>query len=128
MVWVDALKVQKILLNLLSNAVKYTPSGGKVKMSISELKPPENGMTRRIVIEDNGIGMSEEFQKHLYEPFAQEHRKEASGVGGTGLGLSIVQRIVSLLGGTISVTSQMNKGSKFVVLLPVQKASQNELS
>lgn len=120
MVWVDALKVEKIMLNLLSNAVKYTPEGGTVVFKVEEINPPVGGMNRRISVEDNGIGMSEEFQKHLYEPFAQEHRKEAGNVAGTGLGLSIVKRIVGLLGGNITVHSEVGKGTRFVVELPIQ--------
>lgn len=122
MVWIDTLKVEKIMLNLLSNAIKYTPEGGTVSFEIEELNPPLEGMTRRITIKDNGIGMSEEFQKHLYEPFAQERRKESTGVGGTGLGLSIVQKMVALLGGRIRFESQLGLGTTFIVELPVKKA------
>jgi signal transduction histidine kinase/CheY-like chemotaxis protein len=127
-VWIDTLKTEKIMLNLLSNAVKYTPEGGEVSFSIEELNPPLNGMTRRITVKDNGIGMSEEFQKHLYEPFAQEKRKEAGNVTGTGLGLSIVKQMVSLLGGTIQVDSHVGIGTTFIVELPVKKAEKETLA
>lgn len=122
MVWIDSLKVEKIMLNLVSNAIKYTPEGGTVSFGIEELKPPFEGMTRRITVKDNGIGMSEEFQKHLYEPFAQERRKESVGVGGTGLGLSIVQKMVTLLGGRIRFESRIGVGTTFIVELPVKTA------
>ncbi len=115
----DKKKIQKIILNLLSNAVKYTPAGGSVTLSAAAIDPPEHGCTRRFVIEDTGIGMSEEFQTRLYEPFLQERRPEAGASGGTGLGLSIVKRMVDFLGGTIRVKSRTNEGACFTVDLPV---------
>ena len=118
-IWIDRLKVQKVVLNLLSNAVKYTPAGGSVHFSVSELEPPVNGCTRRIVVADTGIGMSREFLARLYEPFSQERRPEAANVVGTGLGLSIVKRIVDLMGGSIRVESELNKGTCFTVDLPI---------
>ena len=121
-VWTDRLKVQKILLNLLSNAIKYTPQGGAVSITITTLEPPLNGCTRQITVEDNGIGMSKEFQSRLYEPFAQERRPEARNVTGTGLGLAIVKKIVDLMNGSIEVQSEAGKGTKFTVCLPVRRA------
>ena len=119
LIWIDRLKVQKVVLNLLSNAIKYTPAGGTVRFSVEELDPPVNGCTRRIVVSDTGIGMSPEFLARLYEPFAQEQRPEAANVVGTGLGLSIVKRIVDLMGGFIKVESEMNRGTSFTVDLPI---------
>ena len=75
----------------MSNAVKYTPDGGKVSLKVMLLNPPVNGNTRRIIVSDTGIGMSEEFIKKMYEPFTQEKRNESLNVPGTGLGLSIVK-------------------------------------
>jgi signal transduction histidine kinase/AmiR/NasT family two-component response regulator len=129
----DRLKLQKIVLNLLSNAVKFTPSGGTVHYSVATIDPPQNGMTRRVVVEDNGIGMSEEFQKHLFEPFTQENREEVGNIVGTGLGLSIVKKIVDLMGGTIAVKSAIGKGSCFTIELPIREAEmpvpeENEVS
>ena len=118
----DRLKLQKIVLNLLSNAVKFTPSGGTVRYSVEGIDPPENRMTRRVIVEDNGIGMSEEFQKHLFEPFTQENREEVGKIAGTGLGLSIVKKIVDLMGGTIAVKSAIGKGSCFTVEFPIREA------
>ena len=119
-VYVDRNKVQKVVLNLLTNAVKYTPAGGTVTFAVGVLEPPRNGCTRRITVQDTGIGMAPEFMARLYEPFAQEHRAEAAGIPGTGLGLSIVKRVVDLMGGTISVESEVGKGTRFTVDLPVQ--------
>ena len=124
-IYCDRLKLQKVMLNLLSNAIKYTPRGGTVSMLIEVIEPPRNGMTRRLVVEDNGIGMSEEFLTKLYEPFSQEHRAEAGNVAGTGLGLTIVKRIVDLMNGTITVESRVNKGTKFIVDLPVSRIEED---
>ena len=118
-IFVDKLKFQKVWLNLLSNAIKYTPAGGTVHAFVEPIGQPQNGRNRRIVVEDTGIGMSEEFMRKMFEPFAQESRPEAGDAGGTGLGLAIVKRIVSLLGGTISVRSKLNAGTRFEVEVPV---------
>ena len=118
--WTDKIKLQKIILNLLTNAVKYTPEGGTVSVGEEILDPPVKTCTRRIIVEDTGIGMSPEFLTKLYEPFAQEHRPEAGNVGGTGLGLSIVKRIVDLMNGFIEVQSSVGKGTRFEVSLPLQ--------
>jgi len=119
-VWADRLKVQKIYLNLISNAIKYTPPGGTVCVSVQRLDPPVAGSNRRIIVEDNGIGMSPEYLPKLFEPFSQEHRPEAAHVAGTGLGLSIVKRTVDLMGGTIKVRSQVGIGTRFEVDLPLK--------
>ena len=125
-IWVDKLKLQKLFLNLLSNAIKYTPAGGTVRASVSQIEPPRNGCTYRLTVEDTGIGMSPEFLTHLYEPFSQEHRPEASGVVGTGLGLAIVKKTVVLMGGSISVKSEPGRGTRFDVELPVKQAATAE--
>ena len=125
--WVDRLKLQKILLNLISNAIKYTPAGGTVRVSVKRLDPPRNGCTRRIVVEDSGIGISPEFLPRVFEPFAQEHRAETGKVTGTGLGLAIVKRIVDLMGGAIRVQSKLSRGTRFTVELPVTTV-ENEIA
>jgi signal transduction histidine kinase/CheY-like chemotaxis protein len=119
MIYVDRLKLQKVILNLLSNAVKYTLPGGTVRFAAENIASADSPMTRRITVADNGIGMRPEFLEHLYEPFAQEMRPEAANVQGTGLGLSIVKKIVDLMGGTIEVRSEVNVGTTFVVDLPI---------
>jgi|GEM_PF-2604412 len=120
--YIDKLKVQKIILNLLSNAVKYTQPGGTVCYSVEAIDPLQNGLTRRITIRDSGIGMSSEFLGRMYEPFSQEHRPEAVGVVGTGLGLSIVKKIIDLMKGNISCESEVGRGTTFVVELPLETA------
>ena len=122
-VWCDKLKVNKIILNLVSNAIKYTHAGGRVTVSLKPLPTGVPGCTESLIIEDTGIGMSKEFMKHMYEPFSQEKRSESANVPGTGLGLAIVKRYVDLMGGSISVTSVLHKGTRWVVSLPIGKNS-----
>jgi len=117
----DRLNLQKICLNLLSNAVKYTPEGGCVSVRI--FNDPKDGENPDSVFEvsDNGIGISKDFQPHIFEPFSQERRSGYESVG-TGLGLSIVKQLVDLMGGTIEVKSEKDKGSTFTVRLHLKEA------
>lgn len=123
-VYGDRVKLQKIMLNILSNAIKYTPEGGYILFKLERLAGSADGMTRRLTIRDNGIGMHPDFIRKMYEPFSQEHRPEAANVIGTGLGLSIVKRITDMMGGTIQVESTVGRGTSFVVLLPLQETDQ----
>ncbi|MEG0918700.1 MAG: transporter substrate-binding domain-containing protein [Anaerovoracaceae bacterium] len=117
---VDELRVQQIFINLLSNAVKFTPAGGKVEFIIENIWQ-KNGKARdRVTIRDNGIGMSPEFLSHLYEPFQQEQTSGFTSNTGTGLGLTIVNKLVSAMGGTISVISQLGKGTDFIIELEAE--------
>jgi len=113
----DKLHVNQIIFNLLSNAVKYTPEGGMISYSIADKMLDEHKMQITHVISDTGIGMSEEFQKILFDPFSQEHRNDVSKARGTGLGLAIVKKLVDRMGGTIEVQSAIGKGSTFTVTL-----------
>ena len=115
----DNLKIQKIILNLLSNAIKFTPAGGTVRYTLQAIDPPADGMTVRIIVEDSGIGMGKDFIKEIYEPFSQEHRAGQKEKEGTGLGLSIVKRMVDMMEGRISVESNIDAGTKFIVELPL---------
>lgn len=124
---IDSTRAEQIFLNLLSNAVKYTPEGGTVWFTIERLEEPVDGCDCRVTVRDNGIGMSKVFLPHVFEPFVQEGRKESRNVQGTGLGLSIVKKIVDEMGGTISVESVEGKGSTFVVQLPIEPASPDQL-
>ena len=112
----DALKMNQVFINLLSNAVKYTPAGGTVSFRIMQKTTFRHGYGDYIfIVKDNGIGMSEEFVKHIFEPFERESTVTQSGIQGTGLGMAITKNIVEMMNGTISVESEMGKGSTFTV-------------
>lgn len=121
-VYCDRLKVQKIALNLISNAIKYTPEGGTISVYMVPSPAGAKDCKWSFCVEDNGIGMSEEFMKRMYEPFSQEKRSEAQKTSGTGLGLSIVKRYVDLMGGFIDVKSVLHKGTRWIVSLPIAEA------
>ena len=120
-VYSDDLHMNEVLINLLSNAIKYTPGGGKVLLKADQISEAVNGKAIfRFVVSDNGIGMSDAFQTHLFEAFSREKSSAVSRQEGTGLGLSIVKRIVDLSGGVISVRSKLNEGSTFTVEIPMR--------
>ena len=119
-VYIDELHINEVLINLTSNAIKYTPEGGKVRFRVNQISDVNNGKTVfSFEVDDDGIGMSEEFQQHLFEAFSREKTSTVSKQQGTGLGLSIVKNIVDLAGGTISVNSKKDEGSTFIVELPL---------
>ena len=118
----DRLSVEKIFLNLLTNAVKYTPEGGHVWGAVRDEPAGAADPDLVFTIRDDGIGMSADFLRHLYEPFAQENQA-GSESGGTGLGLSIVKQLVDLMGGTIAVKSEKGKGTTFTVRLHLPEVS-----
>jgi CheY-like chemotaxis protein len=115
----DKLRLNQVLLNILTNAVKFTPPGGRISFVTSEKPSGEAGMTRvGFRVRDNGIGMSEEFQKTIFEAFTREKSTTVSGIQGTGLGMAITKNIVDMMGGTIEVKSTEGKGSEFTVCIP----------
>lgn len=115
----DETKLREIFLNILSNALKYTPSGGKVTMNLTEIPSDRPGYAMyQTVIEDTGIGMSEEFLPHLFEEFSRERSSTESKLNGTGLGMPIVKKLVELMQGTIEVESKVGRGTKITVTLP----------
>ena len=113
----DPNRLKQVLMNILSNAVKYTPNGGHIGLEIDELTHTEHYTKYRFVVQDNGIGMSEEFQKTLFEPFTREEKSGTNKVQGTGLGMAITKSVVELMGGSISVESATGKGTRFEVVL-----------
>lgn len=120
-VYCDILKVREILMNLLSNAVKYTPEGGIITVSVRELPYKKEGYALfETTVEDNGIGIGEEYIPHLFEAFTREKSSSENGIKGTGLGLRIVKSFVELMGGEISVESELGKGTRFTVRIPHQ--------
>ncbi len=125
-VYCDKLRLDQILLNLSSNAVKFTPVGGKVAILVTQ-KPsrsPERGLYE-FRVSDSGIGMSPEFAKSVFEPFAREQTSTVSGIQGTGLGMAITKNIVDMMGGTILVQSEQGKGTVFTVQLELRFAGQH---
>lgn len=124
--YVDRLRFNQIFFNLLSNAAKFTPMGGCVEFISENLPPKDDKVGIRFYIRDNGIGMSEEFLTHMYDPFSQEHTKMGEKETGTGLGLPIVKSLVDAMDGTISVTSQVGKGTEFIVELYLPLADVKE--
>jgi signal transduction histidine kinase/CheY-like chemotaxis protein len=114
-VYCDKLRLNQVLLNIISNAIKYTPSGGYVSLRITQLKTHNGYGTYEFRIKDNGIGMSEEFVKTVFEPFTREKTSTVSGIQGTGLGMTITKNIVDMMGGTITCQSAENQGTEFVV-------------
>ena len=114
----DRLRLNQVLLNILSNAIKFTPAGGTVSLRVIEKPSPKPGYACfEFRIKDNGIGMSEEFIDTIFEAFTREQTSTVSGIEGTGLGMAITKNIIDMMGGTISVTSELGKGSEFVVNL-----------
>lgn len=116
-IYVDKVRINQVILNLLSNSVKFTPRGGSIRLVIDGQTNPDDARTMIIDVEDNGLGMSREFQRRMFEPFAQENLKKEQLLTdrGTGLGLPIVKKIVDLAGGSIDVRSDLGKGTTFSV-------------
>ena len=117
----DPLKLSQVFVNLMSNAVKYTPAGRAISFRIQQKSGYHNGYGDYIfIVKDNGIGMTQEFVEHIFEPFEREASTTKTGIQGTGLGMSITKNIVEMMGGKISVESQKGKGSEFRVELSLK--------
>ena len=120
----DKLRLNQVLLNILSNAIKFTPTGGTISFRVIEKPSPVDNIANfEFRIKDNGIGMSEEFQKSIFEAFSREKTSTVSGIQGTGLGMAIAKNIVDMMGGVITVHSAEGKGSEFIVELPCKISS-----
>ncbi len=123
----DKLRLNQILINLVSNAVKYTPEGGHIDFSVTDLPAAPQYAKLRFTVKDDGIGMSEEFRKRIFEPFSREESDLTNQIQGTGLGMAITKNLVDLMGGIIQVESTPGQGSTFTVelsfLLPEQEAA-----
>ena len=114
----DSHRIQQVFVNLMSNAIKYTPDGGTISLSVAERPTNAHGVAcYEFVFEDNGIGMTEEFQKHLFEPFTRANDKNTAAIQGTGLGMTITQSLVRMMGGDIQVKSKPGDGSRFTVTI-----------
>ena len=114
----DPLRLEQTLINVLANAVKFTPDGGQISLRIVQKDTaPADYADFEFHIKDNGIGMSEEFQKHIFEQFARERTSTVSKIQGTGLGMAITKSLVDMMGGRITVKSEQGKGSEFTISL-----------
>ena len=113
----DSMRIQQVLVNILNNAVKYTPDGGKISLSISESLTRNGTSCYEFIVEDNGVGMTEEFQKIIFEPFTRADNDRTSKIPGTGLGMAITKNIVSMMNGDIKIESAPGKGSRFIVTI-----------
>ena len=120
----DKLRLNQVLLNILSNAVKFTQDGGKISLRVTQLPQEQPDIAEYVFrVRDNGIGMSEEFRRSVFEAFARERTSTVSGIQGTGLGMAITKNIVDMMGGTISVESEPGKGTEVTVILPCRFSS-----
>ena len=120
-VYCDKTRLNQILLNLLSNAIKFTPAGGTVSVRVRQLAGQVRGCGQyEFRIKDNGIGMSPEFAKKIFEPFERERTSTVSRIQGTGLGMAITKNIVDMMGGTIEVQTAQGKGTEFTVCVPMR--------
>ncbi len=119
----DPLRLQQIFLNLLGNAVKFTPKGGNIQLSATLTAENRSHITVVFRVRDTGIGMSHDFQQHIFEPFSREESATVSGIEGTGLGMSITKSLVGLMGGTITVDSTEGVGTEFTVTLRFARSS-----
>jgi signal transduction histidine kinase/DNA-binding response OmpR family regulator len=125
----DSLRIQQIFMNLMSNAIKYTPDGGDIHLKISEKKVNQKKTGYyEIIFEDNGIGMSEEFQQRIFEPFSRSDDVRLNKIQGTGLGMPIARNIACMMGGDIKVESELNKGSKFTVTFYLKLQDDEEIN
>ena len=125
----DHLHMSRIFTNVISNSVKYTPDGGAISFVGKETPASrDNCYGYDFIIEDNGIGMSEEFLGHIFEEFSREKTSTASGVQGTGLGMAITKKLIDLLGGTIAIQSKLGEGTKTTIHLEMEAADPNSVS
>ena len=126
-VYCDKLHINQMLLNLLGNAIKFTPAGGTVSLTIAQKHDaPEGYASYEIHVKDTGIGMSQEFLEHVFEPFERERTSTVSGIQGTGLGMPIAKSIVEAMGGTIEVQSEVGKGTEFIINLKLRLVSESK--
>lgn len=127
-IYADIPHLTEVCTNLVSNAVKYTGAGGTIRCGVTQKPGEKEGWCDTVVtVADNGIGMSQEFQKHIFEPFERERTSTVSKVEGSGIGMGIVKRLVGLMGGTVEVESKIGVGSTFTVTIPCRIASEDEI-
>lgn len=127
-VYADAVKLREIALNLVSNSCKYTPKGGKIHIEVKEIPCAKSGYTNiQTIISDTGIGMSKEFLTQVFEDFTREHTATENKIQGTGLGMPLVKKLVELMSGSITVESELGKGTTFTIIIPHRIAEAPEI-
>ena len=128
-IWCDVVRLNQVLLNLLSNSTKYTPEGGAIQLSLSEEKSPkgENYIRIHVKVKDNGIGMSSDFLKRIYEPYSRADGVRVSKTQGTGLGMAITKYIVDAMEGSLNITSELDKGTEVSLTFDFEKAVEQEM-
>lgn len=124
---VSATHLKRLLVNIAGNAVKYSRRGGYVRLACREVEPVDGVPIYEYTIADNGIGMSEQFQQHLYEPFSREEQRVEGASSGTGLGAPIAKQLVELMGGSMSFTSTLGQGTTFTIRLPFEQCKRSEI-
>lgn len=124
---VSVTHLKRLLVNIAGNAVKYSRRGGYVRLACCEVEPVDGVPIYEYTIADNGIGMSEQFQQHLYEPFSREEQRVEGASSGTGLGAPIAKQLVELMGGTMSFTSTLGQGTTFTIRLPFEQCKRSEI-
>ncbi len=126
-VYIDMGRFEQVIMNIVGNSAKFTPEGGNIDVYVSNISVDDEVVLDRIVIKDNGCGMSSEFLPHLFEPFTQEANKATKSNAGTGLGMTITRQIVELMGGSIAVKSELGKGTEFTIEIPMPIATPEQI-
>lgn len=118
----NKLRIKQVMMNIIGNAAKFTPEGGSIKLSVQQEQSDETHVITRLICEDTGIGMSQQFLETIWDSFTQEHNTKTSNIRGTGLGMALSKQFVDAMGGDILVKSKVNVGSTFTVILPMEIA------
>ena len=127
MLYVDIARIEQVIMNVVGNAVKFTPEGGSIDFSLENLSVENGVITDKVTIRDTGIGISPEFLPHIFEAFSQEDATRTNSYEGTGLGMSITKQLLELMGGDISVESELGKGSCFTIILKLNIATEEQI-
>lgn len=125
--YIDDARFQQLLTNIIGNAIKFTPEGGHIIFKMENVDDKEDYLIVRLIICDDGIGMSQEFLQYIFEPFSQEDNHTTSSSEGTGLGMSISKKIVELMNGTIDIKSERNQGTEVTILVELMKATSKQI-
>lgn len=128
LLFIDLERVNQIIMNIVGNAVKFTQKNGQISLSIKRISSDDENVTVQISIKDTGIGMSKEFIPHLFEAFSQEDNSMTNSRTGTGLGMTISKKLIELMGGELKVESELGRGSCFTVIIPMRKASAQQIN